>query len=311
MEWSPTRGVLQNISSQSLTSRVDSQSNVVLIPQSFLTPSPEEQIIRQRSLEQRSAEHANIRPHALLFTEYENEHTPFKFGISALSRKRLLMTPPNDSSTPVKDKTAQASKKRRLSLKTTPPPLSKQLLAHSTEQLANMLDKLVTSHPELEEEVRDSLPAPDLKPLEENLKSLRKNVMSALPTTRWGSSRDSYCYRRCKLHLDIFKKSCVEQGRLLVRSEAWSSVLRYVTSAWRVIYQLPVWDEPAHNEHKKKCFQVLAAQCMVAIKKLCLDKNYLNDIRPMVKTCVQLNKEMSPCLKQLDNSINDNNNTIF
>lgn len=306
MEWSPERGVLQNLSSTSITSRVDSQSNVVLIPQSFLTPSPEEQIIRQRSLEV-----SNSRSHALVFGEYENEDTPCKFGLSGLSRKRLLMTPPKDSSTPIKDKIAQQSKKRRLSWKNAHAPLSKQLQAYSTQQLASLLDKLVTTHPELENEVRNSMPSPDLKPLEDNLKSLRSNVMCALPTTRWGSSRDSYCYRRCKLHLDIFKKSCLEQGRLLVRTEAWASVLQYVTSSWRIVYQLPSWEESAHNEHKRKCFQVLAAQCMVAIKKLCLDKDYLKDIRPLVKTCVQLNKEMAPCLKQLDHFLQDNNNTIF
>jgi len=305
MEWSPERGVLQNISSTSTTSRVDSQSNMVLIPQSFLTPSPEEQIIRQRSAERITV----IRPHALVFDEYENEDTPCKFGLMGLSRKRLLMTPPKDSSTPVKDKTAPHFKKRRLTLKTA--PLDKQLQAYSTDQLITMLDKLVTSHPELENEVRDNMPSPDLRPLENNLKSLRSNVMCALPTTRWGSSRDSFCYRRCKLHLDIFKKSCLEHGRLLVRTQSWSSVLRYVTSSWRIVCQLPSWEESAHNEHKTKCFQVLAAQCMVAIRKLCLDQECLKDHRPKIKMCVQLNKEMMPCLKQLDLILQDNNNTIL
>ena len=46
---------------------VDSQSNVVLIPESFLTPSPEEQIIRQRSRRH------TIQPQVLVFDDIESK----------------------------------------------------------------------------------------------------------------------------------------------------------------------------------------------------------------------------------------------
>ena len=59
------------------------------------------------------------------------------------------------------------------------------------------------------QEVRDKLQQPDIKPLEDNLHFLRKNVYRALPTNRWETSRDAFAYKQVKLHLESFRVSLI------------------------------------------------------------------------------------------------------
>ena len=49
-----------------------------------------------------------------------------------------------------------------------------------------------------------SIPSPDISSLIENLESLKSNIYKSFPNSRWGSSRDAFCYRRVKTHLDNF-----------------------------------------------------------------------------------------------------------
>jgi Cut8, nuclear proteasome tether protein len=55
------------------------------------------------------------------------------------------------------------------------------------------------------QEVRQSLSAPDLDPMEERLAYLKRAVYRAFPSFRLVSSRDSYSYRRVRVPIDIFK----------------------------------------------------------------------------------------------------------
>ena len=55
------------------------------------------------------------------------------------------------------------------------------------------------------QEISYQVPAPDLSHLIKNLEYFRRNTFKSLPYTRWGSSRDAFCYRRVKTHVDSFK----------------------------------------------------------------------------------------------------------
>jgi hypothetical protein len=57
------------------------------------------------------------------------------------------------------------------------------------------------------QEIEKSLPKPDISHLIENLEYFRKNVFKSLPNSRWGSSRDAFCFRRVKTHVENFKVS--------------------------------------------------------------------------------------------------------
>lgn len=59
----------------------------------------------------------------------------------------------------------------------------------------------------LYKEIRGLIPEPDLTELEEKLKYLQRNIYKSFPYTRYGSSRDAFCYRRVNTHLAAFKVS--------------------------------------------------------------------------------------------------------
>jgi len=68
-----------------------------------------------------------------------------------------------------------------------------------------LLLKTTQNHPELEQEVRESLPAPDLRPIEEQLSTLKKNIFKCLPTSRLTSKFDSPAFNRASTHVNVFK----------------------------------------------------------------------------------------------------------
>ena len=53
--------------------------------------------------------------------------------------------------------------------------------------------------------MRGLIPEPDLQELEEKLQYFQRNIYKSFPYTRYGSSRDAFCYRRVSPHLAIFK----------------------------------------------------------------------------------------------------------
>ena len=54
-------------------------------------------------------------------------------------------------------------------------------------------------------EICANLPHPDLRHLESILRSLRRKILKALPTSRLGTGRDAVAFKRVKLHLQAFK----------------------------------------------------------------------------------------------------------
>ena len=71
------------------------------------------------------------------------------------------------------------------------------------------------------------------------------------------------------------QKACLEQGKAFVAAQCWETVVRYTVVAWRYTGKLPDWDNPSHNAAKAQCFSVLAAQCMVALKRGGFEKEQL------------------------------------
>lgn len=288
----PRRHALQDLSSAPTMRGSHSVSNMTLIPDSFLTPSPEEQIIRQRSrLFNRTQSTPSLKK------EDERQATPAKENsLSSLSRKRLLLSP---EASPVKT----PGKRARLLRKGSEVPLSQELGGYSQKQLVGVIDRLVAMHPHLEDEVRLRLPSPDIKPLEDNLSFLRKNIFRAFPTTRWSSSRDVHCYKRVKVHLLTFKKACLEQGKALLSAGCWEAVIRYTAMAWRYTGRLPDWDDPSHNTHKQQCYSVLAGQCMAALKKGGFEKEQLLQYKKKLEAACSLNAELRPCVAYIEKTL--------
>ncbi|KAL6963439.1 hypothetical protein U1Q18_043257, partial [Sarracenia purpurea var. burkii] len=51
----------------------------------------------------------------------------------------------------------------------------------------------------------DVIPEPDLRPLEQHLTFLKKNITKALPISRLSSKTDAIAYHRAASHLLAFK----------------------------------------------------------------------------------------------------------
>ena len=247
-------------------------------------------------------------------------NSPPKLGVTLRStpRKRLLLgdveriplTPEkidfSDISTPQKFKI-------NTPIKGTPPikrarldktfdgeytgPLDSALKGLSPTQLIHMIKRITNKHPEVEKEIRQDMPMPDLTPLEEKLSYLKSNIFKSLPTSRLTSKTDSPAYSRVSTHLAAFKKCLIDQGKVLVESQHWESVLKYVFLAWSYVKATPVWDNQPHNAHRKQCFKALNNFCLTALKKGGFDKDFIIDVEDKLQSMEADSEEILSCVK--------------
>lgn len=200
----------------------------------------------------------------LLLNEY-NSTTPEKLQ----SPRKPINTSP--SSSPQSQKLYPSSKRLRFDIKPlaqsqTAVPLNVLLKGLNNEQLIEIIQGLVQDQPQIEETIREKLPMPDLKPLDEQLNAAKKNIFKSLPTSRLIKKTDSTGYSRAAVHLTVFKKIIIDQCRLFNDSHHWDALLDYVQMAWRYVQSTPVWDAPAHNAPRKHCFKILSFYALAALK---------------------------------------------
>ena len=160
-----------------------------------------------------------------------------------------------------------------------------------------MIKRITNKHPEVEKEIRQDMPMPDLTPLEEKLSYLKSNIFKSLPTSRLTSKTDSPAYSRVSTHLAAFKKCLIDQGKVLVESQHWESVLKYVFLAWSYVKATPVWDNQPHNAHRKQCFKALNNFCLTALKKGGFDKDFIIDVEDKLQSMEADSEEILSCVK--------------
>lgn len=266
--------------------------------------------------------------HSVVRTPPKDNHlSPLKLGVTLRStpRKRLLLdneriplTPEkidfSDISTPQKFKitsplkSTPPMKRIRLERTMTPDfkgPIDTALKGLSPTQLIRMIKNITYKHPEIEQEIRNEMPVPDLAPLEERLSYLKSNIFKSLPTSRLTSKTDSPAYSRVSTHLAAFKKCVIDQGKVLVESQHWESVIQYVFLAWNYVKATPVWDNQPHNAQRKQCFKALTTFCMTALKKGSLEKDVLADVQDKLQGMVAESEDVNSCLKYVQSHLQD------
>lgn len=77
----------------------------------------------------------------------------------------------------------------------------------SKTQLIDLIQKMASLHPELRAEMEEMLPEPDLKPIDEHLTYLKKNIFKCLPNNRLTSKTDSAAFNKASVHLNALKVS--------------------------------------------------------------------------------------------------------
>ncbi|CAH2982866.1 unnamed protein product [Chilo suppressalis] len=306
------------------------------LPSGYLSPapSPDELLIQQRGRKRLPVTWSpdidfkrNSSFHSLVRTppKTSGRFSPPKLGVTLRStpRKRLLL---GDSEriplTPEKIDFSDISTPEKFKIQTSPvkslPPLKKSRIEKLAEcngpidvalkglsptQLINMIKTITYTHPEIEKQIRREMPVPDLSPLEERLIYLKSNIFKSLPTSRLTSKTDSPAYSRVATHLAAFKKCVVEQGKVLVESQHWESVIQYVLLAWSYVKSTPVWDNHPHNTQRKQCFKALTNFCMTALKKGNLNQDFLIDIQDKLQGMISDNDDIQSCLKYIQGQL--------
>ncbi|CAH3175043.1 unnamed protein product [Porites lobata] len=204
---------------------------------------------------------------------------------------------------------ASAQKRRRFRLEGSPrnsdsssPELSRTLYGLSKVQLVDLFNALVTErHPDLEQELQGLIPEPDLKEMEKKLNYLQRKIYKSFPHSRYGSSSNTFCYRRVNTHLAAFKKECVGQGQTLLDLQLWELSLSYVLMAWSYVNGMPNWDNPSHNKSKEQCFKALAVQCKKALTNLknSLTQEKCKDLIERMQSACEQDNQLQPCVKLL------------
>ncbi|XP_063238271.1 uncharacterized protein LOC134539864 isoform X2 [Bacillus rossius redtenbacheri] len=282
----------------------------VNVPSAYLSPSPspDELVIQQRG---RRRAPVTWSPDTDDRKEERGSRTPVKASPSkstivlrSTPRKRLLMNEPRElfsSSTPEKSRKLSPNTKRsRVDRPAVHAgPLQAALKGLSHQQLVDLVLLVADHHPSLEQELRESLPTPDLRPLEDRLNELKKNIFKSLPSNRLVSKSDSPAYNRAATHVLSFKKCLMEQGRQLAESQHWESLMDWVLLAWTYVRGTPVWDSQPHNNARRQCFKFLAAQGMQALKRGAWTPDQLDALEDKLSRCSIDSEDMDSCLKQL------------
>lgn len=257
--------------------------------------------------------------------------TPTKNNNSSLSvmtlrsspRKRLLtdfshLTPeklasPRKNSSPMKNVISCCSSAKKLKFEETSVirnskniPLNVALKGLTQEQLISIIQNLVTEEPELEEKIKSNFPAPDLKPMEEQIIQQKKNIYKSLPSSRLISKTDSSAFQRASMHVANFKKTVVDQSRILHDSQNWDALLDYSVMTWNYVRSMPTWDNYAHNTSRRHCFKILSWHCLESLRYggLLLGENRLIDFSSRIKDFSVDCEDINSCLKPLNLILN-------
>lgn len=225
---------------RALMPRVSSLENSLLEHLSSSIPSLDEMVIRQRGRKKQPAKISwspvkspfktptkrNNTLHMSLLSpspakKLFNNSTGSSMILRSSPRKRLLidasceqdfgscssssMTTPV-SSTPTKR--LKFSDERSMNANNKNIPLKTLLKAMSQNQLIGIICDIANKNSEIERDVCENLPVPDVRPFEDELCALKKNITRSLPRSRLliQSKTDNAAYLRASSHLALFKK---------------------------------------------------------------------------------------------------------
>ncbi|XP_031625470.1 uncharacterized protein LOC116342107 [Contarinia nasturtii] len=305
------------------------------IPIGYLTPSPsqDELIIRQRG-RRRSINWSPDKIPSSAAAILSILRTPTKststMTLRSSPRKRLhldgvasssvMLSPqsmgqsprkiprtPQLTTTPIQSYTPQTKRLRftesPIAQQNQKTPLTKILKGLTQSQLINVIQELVNNEPNIETKIRTNLPMPDIKPMEEQLLQLKKNIFKSLPTSRLVKNTDSVGHSRAATHLTTFKKTVVDQAQQLNESENWDALIDYCLMAWPIVRATPIWDNKTHNSVRRSCFKILSWHCLCALKtaKHVLGEQRLKDLFNQMASMKVDCDDISACEPHLDN----------
>lgn len=170
----------------------------------------------------------------------------------------------------------------------------------SSDQLIDLIKGLVDKHPELEKDLIQNIPTPDIKSMEEKLNYLKRNIFKSIPSSRLTSRTDSQAYSRASTHLTAFKKCLLEQAKILNEGKHWDTLVDYAFIAWSYVRSTPLWDNHAHNAMRRLCFKTLAAHCLQALKNANFDRDRYIELYDRFRSMSMDCEDVLNCAKILE-----------
>ncbi|XP_072743058.1 uncharacterized protein [Anoplolepis gracilipes] len=258
------------------------------LPDGWNSPqSPDELIIQKRGRRKSivwSPELKTYKRHGLLSLN-SKDHTPIKshpstsnMALKNAAKKRLSLGDTHQSEfSTSKSKKALLS---RMSLdaanmqrQRSDDNLVNSLRDLSHEQLVRLIMELVYAQEDgtlrenekLRYILSKKLSETDIRPFIEKLIILRQNIYANLIFSP--NLRDESANSCTHIHLDAFQKALIDQGRILQESQHWISLMHYVLEAWKIVKELPKWENQDSCDITCKCFKSLSQFCAETIRR--------------------------------------------
>ncbi|XP_011168265.1 uncharacterized protein LOC105201771 [Solenopsis invicta] len=222
------------------------------------------------------------------------------------ARKRLSLIDTRQSgfTTPESKKTSLPS---RMSLDTANARINNNLANNlrglSHEQLVQLIMELVyvqdnstlRESEKLRSVLSRKMPVADIQPLIEKLIVLRQNVYASLMFV--SNLADDSTYSRAYIHLEMFQKTLIDQGRTLQESQHWISLMRYALEAWKITRELPEWENQGSHNITRKCFKNLSQFCTEAMRRGNFETSTLEIYIESLKTIAAECEDFQMCLQ--------------
>ncbi|KAI4500976.1 hypothetical protein M0802_003779 [Mischocyttarus mexicanus] len=173
-----------------------------------------------------------------------------------------------------------------------------QLIKLITDVISMQENGTLRGNDKLKDVFMNKIPLADIQPLREKLCNLKQNVFASLVS----SNPDDCAYSRAYIHLETFQKAVIDQGKKLLDSQHWSSLMQYIFAAWSITKELPEWKSQGLENITCKCFKNLAILCSRALIEGCFNLPMLNLYRERLEIMAKDCEEINVCLQLLKDS---------
>ncbi|XP_043787061.1 uncharacterized protein LOC122711932 isoform X2 [Apis laboriosa] len=279
-------------------------------------PSPDELVIQKRGRRRRTivwSPDLDTCKRNSLFSSSSKDRTPVKSPskstmiLRSTPRKRLSLADNSESqfTTPDKKKKLQNLLDTNNSQKYFTGNLVNGLRGLSHNQLVHMImdlvsmqeDGLLHNNDKIRNILLKKMPMADIQSLIDILNNLKQNIQASIEFSDLNGLSN--------IHLDAFHKAIIDQGKRLVESQHWISVMHYVYAAWNITKQLNEKEYQSICNLTHKCFKNLTHFCSQALKKGNFTSTVLDMFADRLDAMVEDYEDLKVCL-QLINEVKNN-----
>jgi len=146
--------------------------------------------------------------------------------------------------------------------------LRKLLNALTAAQLADMLVDALQFGALTEGGLLGSISVPDLRAVGKELGTVNCAITRWMPNSRWGSSTDTYAYRRASSAVAAFKRLLSSHAKAVEASGHWPSVFRFCDLVFKELNITITWDSPSHKTWQTRTAKMLDGLTLKAAKAM-------------------------------------------